>query len=70
MEANTMTNQEQANIETLCGETATRRGYELFNVNGDYLSTLTERELDFVQSHQCISDCRRVGCETVGVKAL
>lgn len=62
-----MTSQEQANIITLIGLPATRRGYELFNENGDNLGvTLSERDVDFILSHQCVSDCRREGCEKVG----
>ena len=66
MDTNT---QEAANINTLAGEQATRRGYELFNVNGDLLATLDNRDLDFVQNHCCTSDCRRIGCEFVGVRS-
>lgn len=58
--------QEQANLETLLGEPEVSRvGYEVYNHNGDYLLTLSNRELDFVQSHRCTSDCRRIGCESV-----
>jgi len=65
-----MTNeQELANIVTLCGESATRRGYDLFNVVGDQISSLDEKELEFVQGHRCVSDCRRVGCEKVGANS-
>lgn len=61
-----MTNQEQANILTLCGEQATRKGYELFNANGDNLgAVLTAAEVEFIQEHRCTSDCRKVGCEAV-----
>jgi len=66
MDTNT---QEAANIVTLCGEQATRKAYELYNHNGDYLSTITERELGFIQGHRCTSDCRRIGCEFVGVNS-
>jgi len=61
-----MQSQEQANLETLMGEPEISRvGYEVYNHNGDYLLTLSNRELDFVQSHRCTSDCRRIGCEFV-----
>lgn len=62
--------QEQANIQTLCGEQATRRGYELFNGNGDNLgAVLTEAEVEFIQEHSCTSDCRKIGCESVHGRA-
>lgn len=65
-----MNNQEQANILTLCGEQATRRGYELFNANGDNLgAVLTDAEVEFIQEHRCTSDCRRIGCEAVESRA-
>lgn len=55
--------QEQANLETICGEPeVTRKGYEVFNHNGDYLYTLSDRALRFIQDHVCSSDCRREGC--------
>jgi len=64
-----MTNQESANLLTLCGEEVTRKGYSIYNHNGDYLYDLSEGELDFVQNHQCTSDCRRIGCDLVGVNS-
>jgi len=65
-----MTNQEQANILMLAGEQATRKGYELFNSNGDNLgAVLSDAEVEFIQEHRCSSDCRRVGCETVWARA-
>lgn len=58
-----MTNQEQANLETLYGEPGViRNGYEVRNINGDLLGDLSDVDLEFVQEHRCTSDCRRVGC--------
>jgi len=60
-----MTRQEQANLETLYGESGvTRDGYQVRNHNGDLLGDLSDVDLEFVQSHVCTSDCRRVGCES------
>ena len=66
LEATHMTNQEQANLETLCGESGVSlKGMDVYNHNGDYISSLLKHELEFVKSHRCTSDCRRVGCEFV-----
>lgn len=54
----------QANLETLCGESGvTLRGMDVYNHNGDYISSLLNHEFEFVQNHRCTSDCRREGCQ-------